>query len=278
MGRFAELNRHEKTEKSMYPQLYLQTFWRLELKPQVFVAMSFAEKFKRRFDEVIAPAIRALPYDPRLQPYRVDLARTGDSILTDIMDGIAHSLLILADVSTTGRDSESGFPYRNGNVMYEVGLALASRQPAEVLLVRDDHDRFLFDVSTIPHATIDFSRPDAVSILQQHLLDRLQEQNYFYNARVQVAVHSLSKEEVETLQYMASNSADILKPPPLSLFDKGMTAAVPRLLDKQVIRLAGLAQDGSPAYQLTPLGLVVAEVAHSRLEILQFGSSAWDTR
>lgn len=81
-------------------------------------------------------------------------------MLTDIMDGIAHSLMVLADVSTAGKDQNTGEPYRNGNVMYEVGLALACRQPAEVLLIRDDRDRFLFDVSTIsPSNLTTFARP-----------------------------------------------------------------------------------------------------------------------
>ncbi len=39
----------------------------------------------------------------------------------------------------------------------EAGLALACRQPSEVLLIRDDRDNFLFDVSAIPHKIIDFS-------------------------------------------------------------------------------------------------------------------------
>jgi hypothetical protein len=95
---------------------------------------------------VIAPGISGITYGTeRLKPYRVDLSKSGDSILTDIVDGIAHSQLVLADVSTIGKDSVSGVPYRNGNVLYEVGIALACRHPSEVLLARDDEDKFLFD-------------------------------------------------------------------------------------------------------------------------------------
>jgi len=73
-----------------------------------------------------------------LEPLRVDVSKTGDSVLTDIIDGIAHCEMILADVSAIGYDSKTGDPYRNGNVMYEVGLAVAARQPSEVLLIQDD--------------------------------------------------------------------------------------------------------------------------------------------
>ena len=109
--------------------------------------MSFAPQYQHRFDTVIAPAINSIPLGTeRLTACRVDLSKTGDSILTDIVDGIAHSQLVPADVSTIGKDSVTGTPYRNGNVMYEVGIALACRHPSEVLLVRDDEDKFPFTV------------------------------------------------------------------------------------------------------------------------------------
>jgi len=145
----------------MYPQAYLNTFWQMDFRPTVFVAMPFADDYKRRFSEIIEPAIIELKVHGRtLTPLRVDFSKSGYSILTDIVDGICHSQLFLADVSTIGRDSKTAIPFRNGNVMYEVGVALACRHPSEVLLIRDDEDRFLFDVSTIPHLRLDFT--DAV--------------------------------------------------------------------------------------------------------------------
>jgi hypothetical protein len=82
----------------MHPHAFLKTFWRLELRPQVFVAMSFADAYAERFDKIIAPAIAAVPFGTvRLSPYRVDSSKSGDSILTDIVDGSAHSQLVLAD-------------------------------------------------------------------------------------------------------------------------------------------------------------------------------------
>ena len=120
----------------MFPNAYLKSLWQMSVRPQVFVAMSFADIYKRRFDEVIAPAITGIQaYGRRLEPFRVDFSKSGDSILTDIMDGIAHCQMFLADVSIIGHDSKTGHAYRNGNVMYEVGLAVACRQPTEILLI-----------------------------------------------------------------------------------------------------------------------------------------------
>ena len=170
----------------------------MDLKPQIFVAMSFSPQYVSRFTSVIAPAIESISIDNiPLKAYRVDASKSGDSILTDIMEGVAHSQMVLADVSTFGKDETTKEPYRNGNVMYEVGIALACRQPQEVLLIRDDTDNFLFDVSTIPHLTIDFSQEHAARLrLHEELKARLRERQYVNDARVQLALAGLSAEEL----------------------------------------------------------------------------------
>lgn len=259
----------------MHPQLFLKTFWQIEFRPQIFVAMSFEPRYKSRFDEVIAPAIRSITVGGvKLEPYRVDMSKSGDSILTDIIDGIAHSQMVLADVSSTRIGFLRRKTYRNGNVMYEVGLALACRHSSEVLLIRDDHDKFLFDVSTIPHMTIDFSKKNsAITILRDALISRLNERKHINDARVQLAIAGLTNEEAEALKYLA----DL---PPGSVYGRkrdgrvdffGM-ASIPRLLDKQLIKLIGEFQEGHPAYHPTPLGRVVAQLVKSGLR--QFKADA----
>ncbi len=251
----------------MHPNVFLKTFWQMEVKPQVFVAMSFHASYDERFQRVIRPAIESVQINNvALTAYRVDNSKTGDSILTDIMDGVAHSQLVLADLSTMGRDPGTGYAYRNGNVMYEVGIALACRQPCDVLLVRDDNDSFLFDVSTIPHLTLNFNDPMAWLILQQKLMERLREQQFVNDARVQMAIASLSKDELQALRQAAEY-------PPGTVWGRSNTGSVdffdlastPRLLDKQLIRLRGTFAEGHPAYECTPLGRVVAQLAKSSL-------------
>ena|SRR5687767_10770464 len=89
--------------------------------------MSFEGKYKQRYKRVIAPAIQAVSVNGVPQrPYRVDISNSGDSILTDIIDGIAHCQMVLADVSVVGHDAVTELGFRNGNVMYEVGIALAA--------------------------------------------------------------------------------------------------------------------------------------------------------
>lgn len=240
----------------MHPNAYLKTFWLMDSKPEVFVAMSFAPKFRERYTRVITPAIQ----EQGLRAFRVDISQSGDSILTDIVDGIAHSQMVLADVSTIGHDGETEQAYRNGNVMYEVGIALACRQPADVLLIRDDDDRFLFDVSTIPHLKIDFTNIDgARRQLSQVIELRLREQRRLNDVRVDIAVAALTAEEIAQLKTVANRGPEHVWSKQNNPYTFSVLA---RLADKQIIRMvAEVPEDSRAAYQLTEIGWEVAKRA-----------------
>ena len=118
--------------------------------------MSFDKKFDSRWDNVIAPTIREVKRNGvSLNPYRVDVSRISDSILTHILEGISNSILILADITTIGNIDAK--PVRNGNVMYEIGIAQTIRLPEEVVIFRSDEDEILFDLANI---RVNFYDPD----------------------------------------------------------------------------------------------------------------------
>jgi len=223
--------------------------------------MSFAQVYRERYVAVIEPAIESVTVDGvRLNPHRVDISQSGDSILTSIVDGIAHARLVLADVSTVGNDSKTGARYRNGNGMYEVGIALACRHPHEVLLVRDDNDPFLFDVSAIPHMTLDFTAADAVTKLAAALQGRLAEQQLMHDARIALAVQALTNAEaglLRSLQAVPDGQA-------MSFNLGGLQAhyqlGLARLLDKGLIRPVDRIKN-NPAYILTPFGRAAVQAA-----------------
>ena len=242
----------------MHPNSYLRTFWRKEVRPEVFVAMSFAGALQQRFEDVIRPAIESIVHRGRkLKANRVDLSQTGDSILTDIVDGIAHSELVLADVSTIGYDAKTGDPYRNGNVMYEVGIALACRHSAEVLLIRDDAHKFLFDVSTVPHKHIDFTDPAAATAtLERELEGRLAERDHLLDARLLTTAAQLTTGERKLLKGFAGYGPG--KTFWLTKTGIGAHAVVTRLLDKQLIVTVGVTAEGHATFMWTRLGYVLA--------------------
>jgi len=253
----------------MHPQLFLKTFWQMEVRSQIFVAMSFNKKYNERFDEIIAPAIRSTIIDGiRMEPYRVDLSKSGDSILTDIVDGIAHSQLVLADVSTIGKDSITGESYRNANVMYEVGLALACRQPTEILLIRDDRDEFLFDVSTIPHVTINFNDPScAIDILKSELADRIKERKFIDDARVRIVAESMTRSDINSLVLLCRIQSDYYtqkygeeEPEIIAATNKLEPGDNSRLLDKQIVRRYLGSEGDTKEFIPTKLGKAVFDL------------------
>lgn len=130
----------------MFPREFFDTYWRSELRDEVFVAMSFHDEFTPVWETAIGPAIQQ-GSDGLLRARRVDTTILSGSVITNILDGIAHSRLVLADVSVASEGIWKG--QRNGNVMYEVGLAHAVRQPSEILLVRADDQPINFDLAQI---------------------------------------------------------------------------------------------------------------------------------
>ncbi len=174
--------------------------------------------------------------------------------------------MILADISSVGKDSVTGKPYRNGNVMYEVGIALASRQPSDVLLVRDDSDNFLFDVSTIPHLTMSFVNEDkSKGELTDALMARLQEQSFIHDARVRLAISSLSGEELLFLRQSKEYDATTVWARETAGIANWYALATSRLLDKGVIQLAGEFDSEKAAFRFTPLGLEIKNIATTGL-------------
>ncbi|MDX2143213.1 MAG: hypothetical protein SFV19_07650 [Rhodospirillaceae bacterium] len=262
----------------MHPNAFLRSLWRPEIRDIVFVAMDFEPRFQKRFDDVIKPAIEGEPIAGiKLSAYRVDSSKTGDSILTDIVDGIAHARLVLADVSVTEEGRYTEKPIRNANVMYEVGIALASRTAAECLIVRDDTKKFLFDVSTIPHATIDFTNPEiAIPALRSLLADRLRETHRVRDARVMMAAATCSESQIHLLKTLATLKPDIAillgreielgdeRRRTISLYEQD---AIDRLMEKGCLKAVAVEKGtGSIFYSLTGFGRAVNDVIKGRLK------------
>lgn len=176
----------------MYPSQYFNLFPAFPKENKVFVAMSFHSVFNKRWDSVIAPAIRKVRINNvPLEPYRVDISRVSDSILTEILMGVSSSLVVFADVSSVGKIENK--PVRNANVMYEVGLAHATRLPEEVILFRSDNDELLFDVANIRINSYD---PDndpetAGRLIEGAIIGAIKEVDLKKNLAVKTAAKSL---------------------------------------------------------------------------------------
>ena len=157
----------------MHPHTFYSTLFQHTKRDEVFVIMSFAPDFCARWCEVIEPVIRE---DLGLVANRVDYNVSGESVVHDIMDGIAHARLVIADITSREMSDDRGclWPQRNANVMWELGIAHIMRLPDEVLMVRSDREQSIFDLTQFRAFEYDPSDVDAARRLLRRLAeDRL---------------------------------------------------------------------------------------------------------
>jgi len=113
--------------------------------------------FDKRFDEVLAPAVRAA----KLKPYRVDRDPRATVPIDKLHEKIQSSAVCLADVS---RD--------NPNVWYEVGFAIGSGKPV-VLICATKRDKFPFDVRHRRIIRYKSDSPKDFQLLKKSITDAL---------------------------------------------------------------------------------------------------------
>ena len=193
----------------MFPRDFFIDYWNPALRDEVFVAMPFATEFTNVWEQAISPAIIRCG----LKPFRVDIRKASDSILVDILDGVAHSRLIMVDLSPvhcpqtnriqalfSNTSQKPQFP--NGNVMYELGLAHATRQAEEVILVRNHAgNRLLFDVSGLrAHSYPSDDLKEASNIFEDLIRDALATIDRTKSLQVGKALQAISITEMKLIR------------------------------------------------------------------------------
>lgn len=221
----------------MFPSNYFNLFPPFPREDKVFVAMSFHPLFDNRWKNVIEPAIRRIEKNNiPLEPYRVDTRRVSDSILTEILYGISRSLVIFADVTSLGKFENK--PIRNGNVMYEVGIAHAVRLPEEVILFRSDNDELLFDVANVRVNSYDpDGDPEEARIkLGTTIREAIREIDLKRNLSIKVAAESLDY----TCWEILTTAKGGVHPPPMGIVAQALGNAHRILAISRLLELGAL--------------------------------------
>jgi hypothetical protein len=220
----------------MYPAEILNLFPPFAHTNQVFVAMSFESRFDPTWERVFRPAVAAVSVDgTALSAFRVNLTRTSDSIITEIVQRIAQCRLVLADISTTGW-LRSGLlrrarrPIRNSNVMYELGIAHASRLPEEVVLVRADDDSLDFDIAGVRVHPYPADFDAAKETIQGLLRDALESIDQRRGIAVKKALQSLDPTMYMILQEFGEIAHPIMNTMGQALASAERLGAIHRLL------------------------------------------------
>lgn len=244
--------------------------------------MSFHSRFDARWRNVLVPAVRHVVVNGTpLEPHRVDLRKASDSVLTEILEGIARCRFFLADITVVGE--LDGRPVRNGNVLYEIGLAHATRLPEEVALLRSDHQELLFDVMNVRVLEYD---PDgapaaAQTLVSDAIVQSLRELDLARSLSVRRAAESLDVHSWFLL--LEAHAAGQLHHPPVRTMRDalgGITRrqAIDRLLETgafraEIVKLTPELLAGPPeppierlvAYKVTEFGATVARYGMKEL-------------
>lgn len=171
----------------MYPRAYLDLFRDFARRPSVFVAMPFSRHFEPRWKTIFRPAIQS----SGLRPLRIKENVIGQSIPSEILEGIGSSTLVLADISPESGTSERALP--NSNVMYELGIAHACRLPEEVIVVTDKaRGEMPFDIRHIRWNRFSASAPnEAKKQIHSLIQNALREIDLLKDRMVERTVRSL---------------------------------------------------------------------------------------
>jgi hypothetical protein len=220
----------------MYSRQFFDTYWRGSLRKEVFVAMPFADEFDDIWKQAIQPAIEKDldASGTHYAAHRADISKISESIHREILDGIAHATLVFADVSVMRTGAWKG--QRNGNVMFELGIAQTVRPATDLVVVRSDGDEITFDINhirihTYERGDIAASRKLFAECLSEALKQRVLEKTL----RAQILRDRL---DVDSMNLMVKFCPDGKNFAPFTVnhctYDEKCTAA--RLLDLGIIR------------------------------------------
>lgn len=224
--------------------------------------MSFSKAFDRRRKEVIEPGI----IDAGMKPVFADTREISDSIITEIVNGIAGARVIFGDVTLEPRRLFDRTRFRNANVLYEIGIAHAARQAEEVVLFRSDDGPLLFDITNIRvnHYDPDNDPVAAKELVTKAIRSAIDEVDLTRSAVVSDLVQRLDESATIFLCDAATKGAQP-EPPHVIALDAvsfgPRRAGMLRLLDFGCISTLSTAvtKDGPFLYAITPLGRAVFE-------------------
>lgn len=244
----------------MYPREYFDTFWRGDLRNEIFVIMSFAEEFQAIWADAIKPAIEE---DTTGTPFahRVDATTLSGSIVTEILDGIAHAKLIFAEISVCIDGRWKG--QRNANAMYELGLAHALRPAQELVVVRCDHEEINFDVAGVKLQN--YSKQDVAGAragFARLLNSGLAEIDRHKHLKVKDAIAKLDEDTLNLMHEAGSKEYFSINTPRtvvemMNQQHRGIKGAVRHLLSLGIVRFDANLSTNTYVYNWTDFGKAV---------------------
>ncbi|MEW6499751.1 MAG: hypothetical protein AB1589_45905, partial [Cyanobacteriota bacterium] len=165
----------------MYPKYFFEQFWTGDQRNELFVCMPFHDSFDDKFNSVINPSAKKSGFD---KAARVKEEWKANVITDRIFDGLANSRMLLFDLTDDPKSPCQFSKQVNGNVLYELGIANAIRQPEDILLIRESSvAQIPFDISGL-HINI-YGQNLELDWLHMKLEQASKEQEWYKGKRVE---------------------------------------------------------------------------------------------
>lgn len=240
----------------MWSKFFFERFWESEQRSELFVCMPFHHKFDERFAAIIEPSAKEAGFEKAV---RVDQSTEGNVVTDKIWNGIANSKMILVDLT----DDPGSQGHVNGNVLLELGVAQAMREPSAVVIIRDqDPNAADFDARGLT-----INRPRDGNLTKKWLADLLcgSVKNYDWSESKRVKAAAESIDEIGlALMFQLGGSPQESTHFNTARFDSLQKMSILRLLDLGLLRFAtgGANKPEEYAYHWTPFGYAVMKHLH----------------
>lgn len=148
--------------------------------------MPFHNELDNKF-RVIDEVAREVGFN---QATRVKENQVADDITAKILNGIANSKTLLFDLSDDPKSPCKYSRQPNGNVLYELGIAVAMREPEDILLIKEKSSSVIpFDISSL---TInEYEKSLKFGWLKDKLNKTLESQEWYRSRRVKAVARSI---------------------------------------------------------------------------------------
>jgi len=246
----------------MYAKVFFEHFWEGDQRNELFVCMPFHDSFDSKLKDVMDPGAKMAGFD---KAERVKEDWEANVITDRVFDGIANSRMILFDLADDPKAPCQFSKQVNGNVLYELGIANAVREPEDIVLIRHGSaDGVPFDIAGLNINVYD----DHLSKewLANKLRAALNDQKWYMSKRVKAAARAIDEIALTIMcqkgcfpdGYNHFNIVD--KPPEWKI-------AVLRLVDLGILWFASAIHEKGyeHAYRWTPFGREVMKYLGIRL-------------
>lgn len=244
----------------MYAKSFFQHFWAADQRNELFVCMPFHTSFDIKFKNIFDPGARKAGFDKAV---RVDETWEANVITDKLFDGIANSKMLLFDLSDDPKAPCQYSKQVNSNVLYELGVANAMREPEDIVLMRENSVvNIPFDVSGL---NINVYKGD---LTPDWLVDKLkrilERQGWYKSKRVQAAARSIDDIGLELMVNVGKRPSGYnhfnVRGQPIEI-----RMAASRLVDLGILWLATAESGHEHAYRWTPFGLEVVKFLGIRI-------------